>query len=141
MPLTLSLTADKREFIRLPFRIKVTFEVPGKKTKLDMYTRDVSAGGLGLELAVDDASIWRRLKKDATILRLQFKLPGDRKPTICHALVMWKGEISTRGRKKYFLGLSFTDLDNSVRLRISKIIRAAFIDRLNKEYKKLKKKK
>ena len=142
MVLKLSLTADQREFVRIPFRFKATFNVVGQANKtLDMYTRDVSAGGLGLELATDQAPFWRKLRQDETNLRLQFKLPGSKNPNICQAKVMWKGKITAGKDKKYFLGLSFTDLDKPTRLRISEAIRKAFLKRLNRERKKIGKRK
>ena len=142
MVLKLSLTADQREFVRIPFRFKATFNVVGQAGKtLEMYTRDVSAGGLGLELATDQAAFWRKLRRDETDLRLQFRLPGSAKPNVCQARVMWKGKITAGKDKKYFLGLSFTDLDKPTRLRISKAIRDAFLKRLNEEQRRIRKRK
>ena len=139
------LEAERRQFVRLPLKIKVNAkllsEAGGQKKVSGVLARDLSVGGLGLELSTIKAAFWRKLKTKDSKLMLEFKLPGDKKPCKCLARVQWKTKLKAGKSTLYLAGLSFLGIDQALQRRFFHLVRDALVKRLNKEYKKIQRKK
>ena len=145
MNLTPIIGSDRRQYVRLPVRLKVNLELfseEGKARKVPaVLSRDLSMGGLGLEISTTNATLWNKLKEKSTKIQLSFNLPGQKKSCRCLSRVMWKGKLKTEKKQQFLLGLSFLDLPTDAQRRLFQVIRSSLIDRLNKEYKKISRKK
>ena len=138
------LETERRQFVRLPLKVKVSAQLlseSGGEKVSGVLARDLSVGGLGLEISTVKAGFWRRLKTKDSKLMLEFKLPGDKKTCKCLARVRWKTSVKAGKKKVYLAGLSFLGIDYALQRRFFNLVRDALVNRLNKEYKKIKKKK
>ncbi len=95
---------ERRQFLRLSARMKVTYRVVGAIGPFRSLTTNVGGGGMSLFTV-------RRLAP-GTVLKMHLKLPGRLRPVAFTAEVIWSGALLEKaGRGLAFeTGVRFLDL-------------------------------
>ena len=130
---------EKRRYVRLYVRLKVRFQVEGgPEGKIyEAETRNVSQGGLCLEVMKDTKEILARFYSENPLLKIALDLPGADETVETAARPAW---ISTRvgwmeppveDSQPLLLGMAFEDLPPSEKERIA----TYFADKLLDKYR------
>ena len=133
---------ERRRYIRLSTVFPVEFEIVSLDDKEiysefhQAFTRDVSEGGMCLEVNNLKDDLAERLSTKSAKLRLQINMPFSAKPIAAVAEAAWLKKIREHHPNKYLLGVSYEEIPEKERrsivnyarlLRLRPIIAAAVI--------------
>ena len=115
---------ERRIYIRLNTVFPVEFEIlspDGKEVLSEFhqsFTRDVSEGGICLEINNLKDELAGRLYKKTAKMRLQINVPFSAKPVSADADAVWIKKIKEDHPNKFLIGISYRQIDDKDRRRI-----------------------
>ncbi len=115
---------ERRRYIRLDTAFPVEFEIVSLDDKEiycefhQSFTRDVSEGGICLEVNNLKDDLAERLNKKTAKLRLQINMPFSPKPIAAVAEAAWIKKIKERHPNKFLVGISYEEISETERRKI-----------------------
>ena len=124
-----SSDSEKRRFTRVGAELKVRISFGG--TNVDypaVFARDVSFGGLGLEISSKWPGFFEQLMSWTDPVDLAFDLPPDH-TSHAQAVVVW-GHIKEveGGVKRFRMGLRFVKIDKDEKSRLLDFVRSKTVE-------------
>jgi hypothetical protein len=116
--------AERRRYIRLSTVFPVEFEIvssDGKEVLSEFhqsFTRDVSEGGICLEINNLKDELAGRLNDKTAKMRLQINVPFSAKPIAAEADAAWLKKIKEDHPNKFLIGISYKQIADRDRKRI-----------------------
>ncbi|MFH1479171.1 MAG: PilZ domain-containing protein [Candidatus Omnitrophota bacterium] len=119
---------DRREYVRLESVFPVEFQFLEKENHgsitdiMQGYTRNISKGGICLEVNTTDLGFEDTLKRKDVDLNIRFHIPISHKETRAFGDIIWYKKIGFGYPAKYLIGFSFKEIDKN---EINRIYRNA----------------
>jgi hypothetical protein len=118
---------ERRQYVRMntvfPVEIELSEDTTGEKGVaglLQAFTRDVSAGGMCLELKSFDKHVEKRILPDISV-DLTINTTFAAHPIRAQAKIVWlRREVGPLFRPHYRIGIQYTEIDDKARRRIIK---------------------
>lgn len=116
--------AERRKYLRLETVFPVEFQLYSKNKKetvsalLQGFTRDVSEGGMCLEVNELENGFVHQLELEDTELKLYINMPHHKEPIEANAGLRWSKKIKEGFPNKYVIGLEYIHIPNNVRKSI-----------------------
>ncbi|MFH1857238.1 MAG: efflux RND transporter periplasmic adaptor subunit [Candidatus Omnitrophota bacterium] len=123
---------EKRRYIRLSTILPITYQIIHSETKKPLdkinqaFTRDISEGGMSLEINDLKDIYVKNLKSGEAEVSLTIEVPFSKKPVAARAKAMWVKEIKEAYPNKYILGINYEDISEPERKKIFKFARFSF---------------
>jgi c-di-GMP-binding flagellar brake protein YcgR len=126
---------ERRKFVRLPLAIEAPFAVSGDPAgrTYEAVTRDISVGGICLEVDHDVESVFPLVKAKGARVAVDIRLPDGLDPASITAEPVWsQGKVDwvKKGRKgssPLLIGLRFWHVPEGARERIRKLVVEKFV--------------
>ena len=115
---------ERRRYIRVNTVFPVEFEIVSLDDKEiysefhQAFTRDVSEGGICLEVNNLKDELAEKLSRKTAKLRLQINMPFSVKPIAAVAEAAWIKKVKEHPPNKYLIGVSYEDIEQRQRKRI-----------------------
>ncbi len=116
--------ADRRKYLRLNTVFPVEFQLfSGKPAKAvsplnQGFTRDVSAGGICLEMRELEKGFVAKMKKAGTHLVIYINVPFHRTPLKAKVEPRWVNKVSNSFPHRYLIGLEYIQISDHLRQQI-----------------------
>ena len=117
-------SAERRRYIRMPTIFPVEYQLySSENDKLisplkQGFTRDISAGGLCLEVKGLDNGFIPELQQTGTQLVVYINVPFHREPIRAKAELRWFKKIENKVPSHYLIGLEYVNISNITKKRI-----------------------
>jgi exo-beta-1,3-glucanase (GH17 family) len=121
---------ERRKFIRLSTVFPVSYQIIASKDRKELaevnqaFTRDVSQGGMCLEVTNLKDELARKLEKGEAKLSLVIEVPFSTKPIGAFGKVAWIQKIKESYPNKYLLGIAYELISEKERKKIVGYARA-----------------
>lgn len=121
--------SDKRRFVRVGAELAVRIKLGDSKVDYPaVFTRDVSSGGIGLEIGAKWPDSFEKLMSWDGPADVEIGLPPDH---ICRskAVVVWGHVNEPEGAERRFrVGLRFVEIDETDRVRLLDFVRSKMVE-------------
>ncbi|MFC1632000.1 PilZ domain-containing protein [Candidatus Omnitrophota bacterium] len=114
---------ERRKFARLETSVDVSYTIIGKPGGIDVFSKNISAGGLCLVLD--------QVFPADTPLQLLIKVPDLKDPIHALGRVVWQRKIKDGAEEKYDTGVEFTGISDFDRFNLNRYV-SEHIDHNNK---------
>ena len=126
--------SEKRSSVRVGARLAVRISLEDVEVDCSAaFTRDVSSGGLGLEIGATWSDSFNKLMSWSGPADVEIDVPPDH---VCHAkaVVVWGHVNKLEGTEtRYRVGLRFVRIDEADRVRLLDFLRAKTVESMLKE--------
>ncbi|MHC5053473.1 MAG: PilZ domain-containing protein [Planctomycetota bacterium] len=127
---------EKRQFVRVGAALAVRIRLADAKVDYPaVFTRDVSSGGIGLEIGAKWPDSFNNLMSWDGPADVEIDIPPDH---VCHAraVVVWGHVHEPEGAERRFrVGLRFVDIADSDRVRLLDHVRSKMVESMLEEDK------
>ena len=126
--------AEKRQFARVGAELVVRIKLGDSKVDYPaVFTRDVSSGGLGLEIGAKWPDSFEKLMSWSGPVDLVFELPPDH-TVHARAAVVWghvqeeEKEEEKGGRRRFRIGLRFVEIGHDDKSALLDFVRSKMVE-------------
>lgn len=115
---------ERRRFVRVSADLAVRIRLGESVVSYPAaFARDISTGGLGVEIAGEYPDSYDKLKSWKGQVEVEMDLPSGQK-LVVPAAVAWGRLEEVEGKKKFRVGLKFLELDERSRRLLSELVKA-----------------
>ena len=131
MDLTEFAGVERRQYVRVTAEVPLKIHFRGQVLSFPgAFSRDISTGGLGVELGAQYADVSAELLAFRGEVEVEVDLPGEEGPISTSAVVRWVARAKENDGA-VLLGLKFTGLDEAARERLGVLVK----DLVDSEYR------